>query len=417
MRIGYACIALGRPGSKMKSCILRNANEQLLLSLIASNLDSLNQLIEYNIRNNISLFRISSDLIPFGSSVAANLPWQALYAQKLAEIGTKIKNSGMRVSMHPGQYTVLNSPDESVAQRAVQDLEYHTRVLDSLGVGAEHKIILHLGGAYGDKNQAIKRFVSRYQELNPAVKSRLVLENDDKIFNIDDVLITASATGIPAVFDNLHHAVNPAGEDGSEFDWIHRCSETWSGEDGPQKIHYSQQHPDKKRGAHSDFIAIDPFLEFYHQISNRNIDIILEVKDKNLSALKCIHCVSNLEISILENEWAHYKYSVLERSAEHYNAIRKLLKDKNTYPAIEMYHLIEDALRTPLEKGNAINAAQHVWGYFKDKASTTEKRRFQDVLHKLEWGNNDNNYVKSTLFAMANKYQEQYLLNSYYLYI
>lgn len=171
----------------MKSCTLKNADDKHLLSLIGQNLDSLERLIDYNIQNGIPLFRISSDLIPFGSSLAAGLPWQEIFAEKLSAIGGKILRSGMRVSMHPGQYTVLNSPDPSVVERAVEDLRYHAGVLDGLGLGRTHKIILHLGGVYGDKKQAKSRFLSRYRGLEPGIQKRLVLENDDKLFHIWDV--------------------------------------------------------------------------------------------------------------------------------------------------------------------------------------------------------------------------------------
>ncbi len=417
MRIGYACLALGLLGSEMKNCRLKNASEEHLLSLIGHNLDSLDKMIDYNIQHGIKLFRVSSDLIPFGSSLAKSLQWQDLYEEMFTSIGCKIEKAGMRVSMHPGQYTVLNSPDESVAERAIQDLDYHAKVLDCLGLGAEHKIILHHGGKYGNKEHAKKRFVSRYRELSNNVKSRLVLENDDKSFNIEDVLETACVDGIPVVYDNLHNTVNPADKFYKDVELIKKCSETWASIDGPQKIHYSQQHPEKRAGAHSDFIAIDKFLEFYQKLPGTDIDIMLEVKDKNLSAIKCINCLSNMGISKLETEWAHYKYCILERSPEHYNAIRKLLKDKSTYPAREMYQMIELSLRTPILRGNAINAAQHVWGYFKNKAKESEKRHFDDALRKLEWGEIEVQPVKNMLFTMARKYKADYLLNSYYFHI
>ncbi|MDD4476259.1 MAG: UV DNA damage repair endonuclease UvsE [Eubacteriales bacterium] len=414
MKIGYACIALGLPGSEMKSCLQKNANEDRLLSIIEHNLDSLNTLIEYNIQYGIKLFRISSDLIPFGSSIANILPWQNLYQEKFTSIGSKIKKSRMRLSMHPGQYTVLNSPDESVVERSIQDLEYHTKVLDCLGLGSEHKIILHLGGIYGNKGKAIERFVSRYRELSNGVKNRLVVENDDRLFNIEDVLNTASIDGIPVVFDNLHNSINPSEKLYDDIEWIKMCSETWTKEDGPPKIHFSQQHPDKRPGAHSDFIAIDNFLEFYQQLHETDIDIMLEVKDKNLSALKCINCVTNSGIGELETEWARYKYSILERSPENYNAIRKLLKDKSSYPAQVMYQMIEASLRKPLLIGNAINAANHVWGYFKSKVSESEKNRFQKALLKLEMGEAGVQTVKNVLLSLTHKYKEDYLQKSYY---
>ncbi|MEA4977750.1 MAG: UV DNA damage repair endonuclease UvsE [Methanomassiliicoccaceae archaeon] len=417
MSIGYACLALGVPGSGMKNCIMKNANEELLLSLIGSNLDALERLITYNARNGIGMFRISSDLIPFGSSLAEKLPWQNHYSDKLESIGGEIRRSGMRVSMHPGQYTVLNSTDESVADRASRDLDYHAKVLDGLGLGPEHKMILHLGGVYGDKGRAKERFVSRYKLLDAEVKKRLVLENDDKLFNIEDVIETASATGMPAVYDNLHNAVNPADASCRDVDWIEKCRETWTMEDGPQKVHYSQQNPDKRPGAHSGSIRIDEFLDYYREVSGTGTDIMLEVKDKNMSALKCINCVSDRGIKALEAEWARYKYSVMERAPDKYHAIRKLLQDKTSYHALEMYHLIEGSLVTPIGVNNAVNAAQHVWGYLNDKATDSEKKRFHDTLNAFISGRAELKSVKNILHTLARKYQEDYLLNSYYFYI
>jgi len=236
-------------------------------SLIGSNLDALERLITYNARNDIRMFRISSDLIPFGLSLAEELPWQNHYSKKLESIGGEIRRSGMRASMHPGQYTVLNSTDESVADRASRDLDYHAKVLDGLGLGPEHKMILHLGGVYGDKERAKEHFMPRYKLLYAEVKKRLVLENDDELFNIEDVTETASATGMPAAYDNLHNAINPADASCKDVGWIEKCRETWTKEDGPQKVHYSQQSPDKRRGAHSKSIRIDEFLDYYRELS------------------------------------------------------------------------------------------------------------------------------------------------------
>jgi UV DNA damage endonuclease len=416
MSIGYACLAIAVPGSDIKGCTLKNATEERLLSLIGHNLDSLERMIDYNVNNGIKLFRISSDLIPFGSSLAAELPWQQIYAEKLSDISNQITRAGMRVSMHPGQYTVLNSPANSVVERAVQDLNYHTKVLDSLGLGPEHKLVLHLGGVYGDKSQAKNRFVSNFKGLDSRVQNRLVLENDGVMFNIMDVLETAAVVDVPVVYDNLHNAVNPADIVRNDLDWARLCSATWRKSDGLQKIHYSQQHSEKRPGAHSESINIDTFLEFYRQLSGMDLDVMLEVKDKNISALKCINCVSNTGIGMLEAEWARYKYCVLERSPEIYNAVRRLLRDKGAYPALEMYRMIEEAFSMPVVAGNAVNAAQHVWGYFKDKASQTENKRFQNLLQKFVSGEAGIQPVKNNLLTLARKYAEDYLLNGYYFY-
>jgi UV DNA damage endonuclease len=358
------------------------------------------------------LFRISSDLIPFGSSAAMDLAWPEHFAADLERIGEKIRSSGLRVSMHPGQYTVINSPDPEVARRAALDLEYHNLPLDSLRLGPEHKIILHLGGVYGDKDTAKERFIKRWQDLSPAIRSRLVIENDDRLFTIRDVFDVSSRTGIPVVYDNLHNAINPADTSRPDLDWINLAADTWQPADGRQKIHYSQQDPDKRPGAHSSTIAVLPFLDFYEKLPD--IDIMLEVKDKNLSALKCINCISNRGISALEAEWGRYKYSVLEHAPAAYQAVRQLLKDKRSYPAIEMYLLIEIALAKEVQLGSAVTAAQHVWGYFCKQASPAEKSRWETALKKYIDGAASLGSVKSVLQKLAFKYDEDYLNYSYY---
>lgn len=414
MRIGYACLALGLPGSEMKNCRLQNADRDRLLALIGHNLAALETLIDYNIRQGVELFRISSDLIPFGSSVAESIGWQAVYADRLAIIGDKIRQSRMRVSMHPGQYTVLNSPNRSVVERAIDDLAYHAAVLDNLGLDATHKLILHLGGGYGNKTEAIARFRPVYRQLPTEVKRRLVLENDDRIFTISEVLEVGETEQIPVVFDNLHHLVNPTDEVASDAEWIRRCALTWTMEDGPQKIHYSQQHPIKRPGAHSDTIDTAVFLAYVETLPSNELDIMLEVKDKNISAIKCINCTKNRGIQFLEQDWARYKYLVLERSRAHYDSIRHLLKDKSANPALDMYRLIEESLASTPSRGNAVNAAMHVWGYFKHQATPAEKRQFEKILASYELGSSGLIPVKRMLSRLAARYEQEYLLNSYY---
>lgn len=296
------------------------------------NLWVLNDVIDYNISNGILLFRISSDIIPFGSHSANMQEWWKDYGELLTSIGSKIKTSGMRVSMHPGQYTVLNSPDSSVVEKAIIDLFYHTRFLDTLGVDSSHKIILHIGGVYGNKEQSALRFIHNCNRLSDSIKSRLVLENDEKCYNIADVLEIADETSLPVVFDNLHHSMNmpvqerlkpivhaEASSDppdslespnsnhttgfcteaspDSPIRWIKCCRRTWKPQDGRQKIHYSQQMEGGKPGAHSLTIDVSEFIRFYSSIKDLNVDIMLEVKDKNLSAIKCIQAVEQSQES------------------------------------------------------------------------------------------------------------------------
>lgn len=133
MRIGYACKCVAVPGTRMSTCIAAKVTGEYLKELIGRNLAALDRIMDYNIANDIKLFRISSDLIPFGSSTLNSLDWTGMFAGQLRTLGEKAANNGIRLSMHPGQYTVINSPDPEVVNRAVADLMYHCRVLDAMG--------------------------------------------------------------------------------------------------------------------------------------------------------------------------------------------------------------------------------------------------------------------------------------------
>jgi UV damage endonuclease UvdE len=412
MKIGYACQLIAIPGTGFKNCTLKNANEDTLMAVIKHNMNVLDRIMDYNIANHIHLFRITSDLIPFGSSPANQLEWWKIFKQTFAEIGKKSKDNGIRISMHPGQYTVLNSPDEMVVMRAVKDLEYHTRVLEALDPSPDNKIILHIGGAYGDKKQAMDRFVANYNKLDASIRKHLVLENDDKIYNIAEVMEISFCCGAPVVFDVLHHKINPDSDNHDVYFWIKECRSTWKPEDGNQKLHYSEQNPLKKPGSHSETICLDTFLDFIKGLDEIRPDIMLEVKDKNLSAIKCLKLMAEKpSILALEQEWSKYKYLILEKSHVDYNNIRVLLKDKKEYPILEFYRLIDHALNTEVTIGGVKNAADHVWGYFKNCADEKEKKRYANLIKNYKLGSITH---KKFLWQMTVKYQEPYLLQSYY---
>ena len=418
MKIGYACLAVGVKDTNYRTCIMKNATDERLTELISHNLCSLENIIDYNIKNDIKLFRVTSDLIPFGSSSVNTLNWSDMFKEQFKKIAEKIKNNNMRISMHPGQYTVLNSPKEDVVKRAIEDLEYHTKVLENLGVGQDGKIILHIGGVYGDKESAIKKFIETYAGLDKTIKRHLVIENDDKSYTLEDVLSISKQTGIPVVFDNLHHNINSYEKEKSDRYWIEECKSTWKEEDGDQKIHYSQQDKEKRRGSHSKTIDSKEFYEFYKSLKRDDIDIMLEVKDKNLSAIKCINLITkDKNIKKLELEWSKYKYKILENSHKSYLSIRTLLKEKSNYPVLDFYQLIEDALQMESNKGNELNAINHIWGYFKDITTEKERKSFKKKLENFENDKVTLVSIKNILLKLAIKYDQNYLIQSYYFYI
>ncbi|MBN1775130.1 MAG: UV DNA damage repair endonuclease UvsE, partial [Clostridiales bacterium] len=400
-RIGYACVTVGVPGTALRTCTRRFATGDKLREIIAHNLDALYNQCAYNIAHNILLFRISSDILPFAGTPVNTLDWASIFEEKFRRIGELIRKSDMRVSMHPGQYTVLNSPDLSVVAKAIADLEWHARFMEALGVAEENKIILHVGGVYGDKDTAMKRFAGNFQRLSPETRSRIVIENDERSFSIGDVLLLHEEIGVPVVFDNLHREVyedrvaktNQQGFGGALEEWsqegrinapvdrhremILRCRKTWSKKDGRQKIHYSQQDTGKRAGAHSATIRSVEFMRFYEAIRNDVPDIMLEVKDKNLSAVKCVLLMDEKpERKRLEEEWGRYKYLIMEHAPEIYAEIRNLFSEGRKARPADFYALAEDALSREEDPGRAENAALHVWGYFSDQATEREKKMF-----------------------------------------
>ena len=418
MSIGYGCLNIGTPNTNIRSVMQRNATPEKLTEVTAHNLEALEKMVDYNIANDIRLYRISSDLIPFGLSPVNALDWPEIHKEAFERVGAKIRKSGMRVSLHPGQYTVLNSPTEDVGERAIADLIYHDKILAALGTDTTNKIVLHVGGIYGDKKEAIERFEQNFRRLPETVQNRLILENDDRLYNIEEVLELAHRLQIPAVYDNLHHAINPPASGGADPYWIAEAKKTWKMTDGNQKIHYSQQAPGKRPGAHTDTIDLETFLTFHDQLEDKQIDIMLEVKDKNLSAIKCQNATTTApKVTLLEKEWGRYKYTILEKSPAVYQAIRTLLKDKEAYPVQEFYRLIDTAFAAEPSPGYAENAAAHVWGYFKKHATETERRQYEKNLSNYRNNTGTLATLKRQLFKLAEKYETDYLLQSLYFYI
>lgn len=428
-RIGYACVTVGVPATEIRTCTEKFATSEKLREIIAHNLDALYNQCAYNIARGIYLFRISSDIIPFAGTPVNTLDWALLFEDPFRRIGEKIRASGMRVSMHPGQYTVLNSPDPRVVTNAVADLKWHGRFLDALGVNGENKIILHVGGAYGDKSTAMHRFCQNFRLLSPETRARIVIENDERLFSVADVLSLHGEIGVPVVYDNLHREVyegrfagstpeDPTGNHAETHrELILRCRKTWTEKDGRQKIHYAQQSPGKRPGAHSETVRSAEFLSFYDTIRDLAPDIMLEVKDKNLSAVKCVLLLEENPASTrLEEEWARYKYRIMEKAPENYAEIRKLFSGSKVVRPTDFYALAEEAIAREEDPGKAENAALHVWGYFSGKATESEKKAFFRRLDAYRDGRGSLFAVKGHLLRLSERYGEKYLLNSLYFY-
>ena len=285
-QLGHACLCRSIEGASLRGTILRNPSPDRLRALIGLNLDNLATVLRLNVAHRIRLFRLSSDVIPLGSHPINQVPWWDEFPDRLAALGEEIRRHHLRVSMHLGQHTVLPSPDPVVVAAASRDLAYHARFLDVLGVDGTHKIVIHGGGVYGDKAAAIERWVARCSALPDNVRARLVIENDERLYRIEDALTLSERTGAPVVFDVFHHRVL-AGDDPDLSSTLRRAFATWvPRRDGVPKIHYSSRAPGRRPGAHAEYIDAEEFRAFL-EFAPRDIafDCMLEAKAKDRALL------------------------------------------------------------------------------------------------------------------------------------
>jgi UV DNA damage endonuclease len=196
-----------------------------------------------------------------------------------------MRSAGMRLSTHPGPYTVPASADEAIADAAVRELDYHAELMSAFGLDRSHKIVLHLGGGAGDRESWLDRFGRAFGRLAPETRSRLVLENDER-WSFADVLPVAGELNVPVVFDAFHHEVNGSLPKLGVRQLIELAGETWREADGRQEVHFSTQAPGRRAGAHADMLDLRRFRRFAQQVDDLPLDCVLEVKDKEQSVLR-----------------------------------------------------------------------------------------------------------------------------------
>jgi UV DNA damage endonuclease len=284
-RLGFVASVLSENLSTSRTCRLRNATDARIRELIVQNLTALDEVVAFLERQRVLLYRISSNLIPFASHPLNTIRWWDDYADSFTRIGRRLRALHVRISTHPGQYTVLNSPQRSIVGAAVAELAYHARMLDAFGADTTCKIVVHVGGSYGAPKQlAIDRFVAAARALPDAVRRRLLVENDDRLFDADEVLEVARATGIPMVFDWLHHQANPCQR--PPADVLMDVFQTWSPDDGRPKVHLSSQAEGAPAGAHAAFVDVRDALALLKVAPALPFDCMLEAKEKDRALLK-----------------------------------------------------------------------------------------------------------------------------------
>ena len=257
---------------------------------ILANLDDLYKMLEWNEANGIRVFRLSSELFQHKTNPKVSDYTYDFAKEHLKKIGDYAIEKGHRLTFHPGQFNVLASPSEKAYLQTLKDLEYHADVLDLMGLGKDSVMVIHGGGVYGEKEKTMQRWIENYHKLPDKIKNRLVLENCEKSYSIEDCLKIHEYTGIPVVFDTHHFdcyiLLHPDEEFSPASEYIPQILDTWKDKGIKPKFHVSEQGSGKI-GHHSDYIDILP--EYLLEIPERygiEIDIMIEAKMKELSIQK-----------------------------------------------------------------------------------------------------------------------------------
>ena len=162
-------------------------------------------MMDWNEKNGIKVFRLSSELFPHKSNPKVD-DYECEFAKDLlVQIGEKSKKYNQRLTFHPGQYNVVGSPNKKTFEQTICDLKYHADVLDLMNLGDDSVMVVHGGGVYGNKEETIKRWCIQFKLLPDNVRRRLVLENCERCFSIEDCLKVSESIDIPVVFDTHHY--------------------------------------------------------------------------------------------------------------------------------------------------------------------------------------------------------------------
>jgi UV DNA damage endonuclease len=283
---GYCCINLtlqdqdittGR-GMTLKTFVSKGLD--YVSDLALKNITDLRKIIIWNHQNNINLFRISSDLFPWHKNYKlSELKDYSQICEILLDIGNLSKTYNQRLTFHPNHFNKLCSSDETILQNTIKDLEHHSEVFDLMGFEPSHynKINIHIGGAYNNKIETVKVFCNNFKLLSNNLQKRLTVENDDKpnlysVKNLYDMIYTQN--GIPIVFDYFHHKFNTSNLNEQEAQSL--AISTWNCI--RPVVHYSESKDGSN--AHSDYI--ENVVDTY----NKNVDVVIEAKAKELALLK-----------------------------------------------------------------------------------------------------------------------------------
>ncbi|WP_018112482.1 UV DNA damage repair endonuclease UvsE [Thermus igniterrae] len=272
LRLGYPCENLTLKASTNHTLRLASLREERVQEKVGQNLLDLERILRWNPEHGFGLFRIGQHLIPFASHPLFPYDWEKAHGEELSRLGALARALGQRLSFHPGQYVNPGSPDPKVVERSLAELRYSARALSLLGA-EDGVLVLHLGGVYGDRESTLRRFVENLRGEGEVLRY-LALENDERLWGVEEALKAAEALGARVVVDTLHHALNPGRLSLEEA--LRLALATWSGR---PKVHLASQAPGKRPGAHAFRVAPEDWERLLLALPGP-ADIMVEAKGK-----------------------------------------------------------------------------------------------------------------------------------------
>lgn len=288
IRLGYACISKTLAITSSHTItytnyeLLENKKEKLV-ELTNKNLNNLEEILKYNIKNNIHFYRMSSKIIPLATHPNVNLNLLSIFKDKLEHIGNIIKENNLRVDIHLDEYCVLNSTNPNIVSSTINIIKFYKNMLKAMNI--KSYMILHVGSSAFGIEKSITRFVNNFKKLDKESQKMIILENDDKVFKIEDVLKICNSLNIPMVLDYHHYKCNRVEQ---LENYIKEIINTWNGK--TPKMHISSKKNNKEFRSHHDYININDFIELISILKKENIDIdiMIEAKQKDMALFKLI---------------------------------------------------------------------------------------------------------------------------------
>ena len=275
---------------KIEERIIEEKGIDELKARALQNCRDLISLIEWNEANGIRVFRLPSDMFPHKTNPKVHDYTLDFADAELKAAGALAKKYGHRLTFHPGQYNVLGTDDPQKLANTIADLDWHAEVLDRMEMPAESVIVIQEkwmpGVGRGSPKEWRICWAKNYKKLPKHIRRRLVLENYERGFLVQDCLDISKMCGVPVVLNTYHFErcrISIGQEEPLEY-YIPLVLETWG--DIKPKFHVSEQGSGKI-GHHSDFIEEipDELLEI-PELYDVDIDIMVEAKKKEMAIFK-----------------------------------------------------------------------------------------------------------------------------------